>query len=206
MWLLLRSHKEKSVHGIDQHETRTSSPDEQSHPPQPGDFVLIHGYSPIGFLARWIQRRQFNSADWQYTYWDHAALVVSTDPDIIEARGLGVVRRHLSQYKPTQFAVVPVNVTIAARRRIVENAQSALGVRYGFASILGITLSAVVGREIHPHALNEQTCSSLVVRALQQGGLLPGVEPSHVVPAELARWWHVEKPVPPASAELSAPA
>ena len=176
---------------------------------QSGDFVLIHGYSPIGILVRWIQRRQFHGADRPFTYWDHAALLVSST-DIIEALWSGVARRHLSSYSPTQYVVVPIDATSAERRRIVAFAEHALGARYGLATTLQVALSAVTGHEIQLRAGDEQTCSSLVVRALQQGGMLTGAEPSHTVPADLARWWHVERPVPmagaasPASGQLRA--
>ncbi|HEX6060505.1 MAG TPA: hypothetical protein VF001_00405, partial [Candidatus Limnocylindria bacterium] len=53
-------------------------PGERTADPEPGDFILTHGAELFSELIRFGQQLRFRGADRPYTYWNHAALVVTS--------------------------------------------------------------------------------------------------------------------------------
>ena len=83
-----------------------------------GDFILAHGDAWTSKLIRFGQRLRIHGDDRKYTHWNHAAIVVSEGGDLIEALGAGVLRTHLSKYRPaeTTSSASPQTRTTGARQ------------------------------------------------------------------------------------------
>lgn len=61
------------------------APGEEVVSPTPADFILTRGDAWTSKLIRFGQGLRFHGSDQKYTYWNHAALVINTQGDIIEA-------------------------------------------------------------------------------------------------------------------------
>ena len=163
---------------------------------QPGDFILTHGDT---FLSRFIRLGQ-SFAFWgrsrKFIWWSHAALIVSMDGDLIEAAGGGVHRSHISSYAPTDFHIVQLNTlaTEQDRQQICRFAEWALGQEYGLLTNISIVISVLTGCRFTFGFDGQSTCSGLVARALERGSAIFDRSPSHILPADLAKYFLVSPP------------
>jgi uncharacterized protein YycO len=164
--------------------------------PQPGDFILTHGAEFFSQLIRFGQQLRFHGADRPYTYWNHAALVVSSGGAIVEALGSGVERRSLSDYDPTQYTVVRITTSAEDRTEAAVFAERCVGHRYGWTTIVSITLSLLTGAKFSFGFNGQLICSGLVARALERTTAIFEDEPSHIMPAELAKLYGAAPPPP----------
>lgn len=169
-------------------------PGERAGAARPGDFILTHGGEFFSQLIRVGQQLRFHGADNQYTFWNHTALVVSDDGAIIEALGNGVVRRSLADYDPTQYTIVRVDASDRDRLEEVDFAQRCVGAPYGWLTIASIALSLLTGAKISFGFDGQMICSGLVARALERTTAIFKHEPSHIMPAELAKAYSVQPP------------
>ena len=100
---------------------------------EPGDFILTHGNSVYSRLIRFGQAIRFHGPDRQYTWWSHAAMIVSKKGDLIEALNAGVIPTNLSKYKETEYYLVHLKDTLANhydREQIVKFAEWCLNQRF----------------------------------------------------------------------------
>lgn len=164
--------------------------------PQPGDFILTHGAELFSELIRIGQELRFRGSDRPYTYWNHAALIVSTDGAIIEALGTGVERRSIADYDPTQYTVVHIVASREDRAEAVAFAEHCVGQPYGFATIVSIALSLLTGAKFSFGFNGQLICSGLVARALERTTAIFDDEPSHIMPAQLAKLFGATPPAP----------
>ena len=163
---------------------------------QPGDFILTHGRSVFSYLIRVGQGLRFWGKDAPYAWWSHAAMIVSADGDLIEALGAGVKRTNLSRYKGTEYQLVHLGTlaTGADRDEVVAYARWALHQEYGYLTILSIAISLIVGGHFTFGFDGQSICSGLVARALERTSAIFDRSPSHIMPADLARYFNVTKP------------
>jgi hypothetical protein len=174
---------------------------------QPGDFILTHGDALVSRLIRFGQGIRIRGADRKYTHWNHAALVVSETGDLIEARGRGVCRTHISDYSPKEYCLVRIEASPEDRKQAVDFAEWAAGAmetkrkqRYGYLTIASVIYTTLTGGKF-TFAIEGQTiCSGLVARAMERTGALFNRTPSHIMPADLAKYYDVD--VPDCSAAL----
>ena len=103
---------------IAQAEKRRFAPGETAQPEQfsPGDFILTHSNSFYGWLIRFGQRLRFRGEDRKYGWWNHAAVIVSTDGDLIEALNAGVRRTNITAYASTDYTLVHLQPSLADER------------------------------------------------------------------------------------------
>ncbi len=179
---------------------RRYSPGEDVDPAQyePGDFILTHGDTFFSRLIRIGQWLRFHGTDNKYTWWSHAALIVSKDGDLIEALGKGVRRGKLSRYKPTEYHLVRLGAIATAqdREQAVAFALWCLGEKYGRMTIVSIVLSLLTGGKFNFGFDGQAICSGLVARALERTNAIFNRTPSHIMPADLAKYFNVEPPPP----------
>ena len=57
----------------------------------PGDFILTHGDSFISKVIQFGEGLRIHGDDHKYAWFNHAALVVGHDGELVEALGRGVV-------------------------------------------------------------------------------------------------------------------
>jgi hypothetical protein len=152
------------------------APGQDDPDPLPGDFILTHGGEFFSRVIQFGQGLRFSGKDRPYTYWNHSALIVSADGGLIEALGPGVRRNTLAAYHSTQYTVVHIDASDEDRKEMVAFAEYWIGGQYDWATIVSITLSLLTGLE-RTTAIFDQ-------------------EPSHVMPAELAKMFAVPAPPP----------
>jgi hypothetical protein len=164
--------------------------------PLPGDFILTHGGEFFSRVIQFGQGLRFAGKDQPYTYWNHSALIVSADGALIEAFGPGVRRSTLAKYQGTQYTVVHITASDEDRQEVVAFAEHWVGAPYGWATVVSITLSLLTGAKFSFGFAGQLICSGLVARALERTRAIFDQEPSHVMPAELAKMFDVVPPPP----------
>jgi hypothetical protein len=159
---------------------------------------VVHSESWHNKLTQWAQRQAARGEQKRFAYWDHTALVVSRDGDIVESiTSQGVTRSRAVQYLFSGYRVVHIEATDEARRLVVEYAEWAVdqGIRYGWWSVVGIACATISGGRFTFHIPGQEICSGVVARAMERAGALFRTTPSHVTPADLARFYGVEPPI-----------
>ena len=186
---------------------RRYGPGEEVTDPQPGDFILTHNATWSAKLVQFGQKLRYHGAASKYTRWNHTALIVDNQGSIIEALGRGISQTHLSDYKPTEYYVVHIDATEADRQEAVAFARACLGVPYGWLTLVSIALSLLTGTKFSFGFDGQQICSGLVARSLERTNAIFEPEPSHIMPAYLAKYYEVEPPPPgtPTRAPASKP-
>lgn len=164
----------------------------------PGDFILTHGKTIISQLIRFGQRVRFRGQRRKYAWWNHAAMIVSADGDLVEALGAGVERTNLFKYKGTEYHLVRLNLlaTPHDRKQVVRFAEWCRGEEYGYVTVVSIALSLLTGAKFSFGFDGQQICSGLVARALERTDIIFDQSPSHVMPANLAEYFDIEPPPP----------
>jgi uncharacterized protein YycO len=172
----------------------------------PGDFILTHNNDLFGKLIRFGQGLRYWGRNRKYAHWNHAALIVSEEGDLIEALSRGVVKTHLSHYKNTEYHLVDLRETLATnhdREEMVAFAEWSWHQPYGWVTITSIALTLRTGCKFTFGVNGESICSGLVARALERTrAIFPG-NPANTTPAALAQYFAV--PVPPPKTPIGAP-
>ncbi len=163
---------------------------------RPGDFILTHGASIFSYLIRFGQGIRFWGRDRPYTWWNHAALIVSEEGALVEALGAGVLRTSLTKYTPTEFHLVSIEGVANEhdREQAVRFAEWCVGMPYGYVTIVSIGLSLLTGGKFTFGFDGQAICSGLVARALERTNAIFNRTPSHIMPADLAKYFRVEPP------------
>jgi uncharacterized protein YycO len=168
----------------------------------PGDFILTHGEAWTSKLIRFGQRLRIHGADRKYTHWNHAALVASPSGDLIEALGRGVSLTHISHYKADEYHLVRIGASTDDRQQAVDFGHWAAGLkegsrqRYGFLTIVSIGYTLLTGGKFTFGLEGQSICSGLVARAMERTGAIFNRTPTHIMPADLAKYYEVQPPVP----------
>jgi hypothetical protein len=189
-------------------ECQTFGPQEEISDPVPGDFILTHGRAWTSKLIRFGQRLRFRGHDAKYARWNHAAIFVDERGDLVEALGGGVQRRNIFVYKPTEYTVVSIDTIVQAaadRRQVVRFAEWSLGQPYGFLTIASIAYGLLTGGTFTFGFDGQHISSGLVARALERTGAIFNRAPTHIMPADLAKYFQVEPP-PPGTPKGAIPA
>jgi uncharacterized protein YycO len=159
----------------------------------PGDFILTHGDDVVSRAIRIGQRLRFRGEERRYAYWNHAALIVAKDGDLIEALARGVVRRNLDAYTAREYHVVQIAATAEDRDEAVTFAETvlAVGSRYGYLAIASIALNLLTDSRLTFFVDGQYICSALVARALERTQARFDLDPMRVTPAHLAKYYQV---------------
>jgi uncharacterized protein YycO len=159
----------------------------------PGDFILTHRHHLIAGLISLAQKRRFRGADAVYAHWSHAALIVEQDGTLVEAEMMGVRRSPVSEYRDDEYHLARLRPEFAseARARAVAFAQGQVGQGFGYLDMFGAILYLLFGWPLRLVRRNHEICSSLVVRALQAGGLVPDLDPALTLPGDLAKLFDI---------------
>ena len=179
--------------------TETYAPGEALANPQKGDFLLTHGDAWTSTLIRFGQRLRFRGDDRPYARWNHAVLLVDNAGTIVEALGGGVTRRHIDVYAGTEYTHVPVASVIASesdRDQIAVFGEWAVGQPYGFVTIVSIAYGLLTGGKFTFGFDGQAICSGLVARSLERSTAIFNRTPSHIMPADLAKYFQVDVPGP----------
>jgi uncharacterized protein YycO len=159
----------------------------------PGDFILTHRFRPIAAMIKLAQEVRFRGPDSMYAHWTHCALVIDEDGSLVEAESVGVKLSPIGKYQSKEYHLVRLGdeFTPEGRRQAVAYANEQVGQAFGFLALMGSALYLLFGLHLRLMRRNHQICSSLVVRALQKGGLLKDADPDLTLPAHLAKIYDV---------------
>ena len=163
-------------------------PGEDARDLVPGDFILAHRRHLIANLISLAQRRRFRGPDAKYAHWSHAA-IVDREATVVEAEIRGIVRSPISKYRSDEYHLVRLgdDLDTAARDRVVAFAERRIGEAFGFLDMFGASLFLLFGWPVRLVRRHHEIYSNLVVRALQEGGLLKELDPALTLPADLAK-------------------
>jgi uncharacterized protein YycO len=133
----------------------------------------------------------------RYSYWSHAAVIVDRDGSLVEAESRGVIRSPLSKYEPEEYHLVDLGSSAddRDRRQVAAFAESLVGQPFGFLDMFSVALSLFTGAKVNVSYESHLMCSALVARALERTDAVFPDEPSHMLPADLARYYGVEAPL-----------
>lgn len=168
-------------------------PGEEASDFTPGDFILTHRHTPIAHLISLGENWRFRGADAVYAHWSHCALVVGARGELVEAESTGVRRSPIARYKADEYHLVRIGpeFTPERRQRSIAYADAEVGKAFGYFALAGAAIFLLTGRPFRLVRQDHQICSAIVTRALQQGGLLAGLDPSLTLPADLAKVFDV---------------
>lgn len=164
-----------------------------------GDFILSHRRGFASWCIRFGQRiaTRFAGNQRAYTYWSHAALVVSEQGDLVEALTKGVSRSHIDAYKHIEYTLVRVHAEPLDQKQILRFANEIVGEKYGWSTIFCITVGSLTGNKFSFGFQGHAICSGLVARAEERMGAYFKRLAEDISPADLARYYSVAIPTTP---------
>lgn len=158
----------------------------------PGDFILSRGTSPLSRLISFGQSVRIHGRDRVFAHWSHAALVVSETGDLIEANRPGVIRSHVKDYEHIDYRVVHTGADDHDRQQAVEFAEWCVDhLKLGRLIFFSLGLSMLTGRKFSFFSDGTTLCSGLVARAQERTGAIFNRAPTHIAPADLAKYYDV---------------
>ena len=174
-------------------------PGEEAVPSEyaPGDFILTHSSGLFGRLIRLGESLRYWGEDAKYARWNHAALIVSVEGELIEALSTGVVRSPISRYTPTEYYLIHLHEDDADsrdRQQAVAYATYCLGERYSWLTICNIALALLTGCKFTFGIDGQVICSGLVARCLERTSVIFDGAASNISPADLAKQFRVDPP------------
>jgi uncharacterized protein YycO len=169
------------------------APGEQVASFLPGDFILTHDTSIFSRMIRFGQGLRFRGDSAQYAYWSHAALISDTSGNLIEAVGEGVCLTHLDKYRDVDYTIVRISALDIDREQAVTYASRCIGRKYGWIHLASLSLSLLSGLTFSFGFDTQLICSGLVATALERTSAVFDRDASHILPADLARYYNVVK-------------
>lgn len=169
-------------------------PGEEAPHPEPGDFILTHGNTFFHRLIRIGQGLRFRGANRKYAHWDHAAIIVDEDGGLIEAVTSGVHLINLAYYQGKEYHLIRLGTSVNAtdRTEAVAFARWSLHEKYGWLTIVCIACGLITGGKLTFGFEGQQICSGLVARAMERTPAIFDRNPEDIMPADLAKYYHVE--------------
>jgi hypothetical protein len=163
---------------------------------QPGDFILVSTDGWYARLIRFGQSLRFFGPDRKYVRWNHAAVVVSPDGEIVEALPHGVVLSHLAKYTAKEYIIIRIDALVRAadREEVVAFARWCIRERFGWLTIVSIALTILTGSKFVFGLDGQSICSGLVARSLERTTAIFQQSSSHIAPADLAKTFDVPPP------------
>lgn len=160
---------------------------------QAGDFIMTHIDSFYGRLIRFGQGLRFMGTERPFTWWNHAALIANKNGDLIEAIDAGVRNSNLTKYAATEYQIIRLGALASEhdREQMVTFANWCLNEPYGWFTIVSITFSLLTGCKLSFGFEGQAICSGLVARALERGNAIFNRSPSHMMPADLAKYFNI---------------
>lgn len=179
---------------VDSEPARYFAPGERATGAQPGDFLLTRADDFQGRFIRWGQRLRIRGDDRVFTFWDHAALIVGADEIVEVVAGSPVHLAPLSTYENQPVAIVRPKCSTSDLEQAVAFGRWAVGQEYGVLTLVSIVVAHFTGSKIAFNFADQHICSGLVARAMERTGAIFNRPPSHIAPADLAKYYGVVPP------------
>ena len=159
---------------------------------QVGDLLLTHNEGFFPKIIRFGQRLRYRGDNAGYAWYNHVAVVVSPDGDLIEALSNGIVKTNARRYDNEFYSYVDVGLSESDRTKVGQYAHRVadLNTKYGWTQIVAISLSLLTGSRIQFGIQGQNICSGFAAESLRGGGYWferKGIASSAMVtPADLA--------------------
>lgn len=157
----------------------------------PGDFILTHSEAIPGKVIRLGEFIRYHGDMRDFSHWNHSALIVSEDGKLIEAVGRGVSYGHINDYLNQEYYVVNTKLNKQSQQQAINAAKSYLDDKYGWVTIISLTIELLTGVRIQFSTSNSIICSALVAMSLWAGGYVFDRNPLQMMPADLAAAFNV---------------
>lgn len=153
----------------------------------PGSFILTHRRSLPSRLIAVGQGIRFRGERRRYAHWTHAALIVGSRGELVEALGSGVVRSNISKYRDVEYeyVTIPAPATVVRYAEVMADRHE----RYGYIEILSLGLQLLTGARVALTTDNHMICSGLVATALERTGAIFPRNAGCMMPADLAEFY-----------------
>lgn len=159
--------------------------------PKPGDFFLIHRNKIFSHLIQFGQGLRYTKEE---AYWNHCGVFIDADGHIAEALVRhGVTKGHIDKYKDEEYIVVHVEASDADRAQMLKFIDWAEGKKYGLTIDITLAIWCLVGGKFDVSLDGTLICSGFVARTLERAGYIFDRDPSHEMPADLARHFKVHR-------------
>jgi hypothetical protein len=161
-----------------------------------GDYLLVsagvwkdgvRGSVPVfSRIVQWGQARKFGADEKHYAHWNHAVWV--SHDCLIEVSGGRITKSPYTKYRDIEIHVVHSNLTDVQRVEADNFVRWALEQhrRFAILTLVSVALSLLTGMSVNFGVPGTMICSGLVAAAL--GAPEWREDPSHVMPADLARY------------------
>lgn len=152
----------------------------------PGDFILVSTKGVLAKLIRFGQFIRYHGSMRPFSRWNHTAIVISENGDIIEAVGRGVIISNIHEYDDVEYHYVSSNLNKQSRDQVVAAAHSFLKDKYSWVTIISIGIELLTGIKIQITRANTMICSAVVAQSLWAGGIIFDSNTYQMMPADLA--------------------
>jgi len=156
---------------------------------KPGDFILTTKDGLYSSLIRFGQAFRFRGKDKQFAKYTHAAVIINPEGDIIEALSQGIVKANIQDYSPQEYLHIAINASDEDRTEMIGFVKSCIGETYGWATIASIAFSLLTGLKFSFGFDGQEICSGLVARSLERSTAIFPRDASHIMPADLAKFY-----------------
>lgn len=162
---------------------------------QPGDLILCHRKGFASACIRFGERLKTGKG----AVVSHAAFVATHymghEATLIEALTKGVCVTPLSAYRHVEYWIVRTGLQGNDRAQAVSFAQSCLGQKYGWSTIIGLALRFCTPGKGLPGLLSNGTkiCSGLVAQTQVRGWTIYPFEPASCAPSDLFNFYSQPK-------------
>lgn len=164
----------------------------------PGNIILTmnahHWYSPKGFLSaaiRFGQRLKFRGANAIFAKYNHAAIIINEQGDILEALAGGITESHISKYTSKEYTLITTGLSTEDVVEALAFANHFLNQDYGFLVIASNIFTLLTGMNLVVSWGQDMICSEFVARCMERGKAIFDKPPSHMMPADLAAYYNV---------------
>ena len=155
---------------------------------------IMSQVSTQGILAKLIRFGQFiryHGKMKPFSRWNHAAMIIDEDGTIVEAVGRGVITSNISEYFDVEYYYVTTKLNKQSRDQTVSACKSFIKDKYGFLTIVSITLDLITGIKMQLTNSNTMICSAVVAQSLWAGGVIFDRNPYQMMPADLAASFNI---------------
>lgn len=164
---------------------------DEVHKPKPGDFFLLHRNKVVARLIQFGQRFRYNKEE---SWWNHCGVFIDEDGGIAEALVRdGITFGNIDKYKSEEYIVVRVEASDEDRAQMLKFCKWAEHKRYGMLTNIGLAVWCILGGKFDISLDGTLICSGFVARTLERAGYIFEREPSHEMPADLARHFKVHR-------------
>ena len=165
-------------------------PGEEVACPSGGDLLLVRGRSWVSALVYALERLRPRELG-AFGYWSHCAFVAGPTGLIVEVTDRGVVVRHVSRYRDSEYHYVRLQLTEEQRLAAIRAAAACLGQPYSHSSFLLIGWNNLSPFRWNVPDRGQNVCASIVARALQPCGIEFDRPPHELLASDLARHFGV---------------